>query len=49
VLRHRIVTNFSAEAEGYTTDRIVDELLTQTPPNESPLTQNGRIQKVLGS
>lgn len=49
VLRHRIVTNFSAEAEGYTRDRIVDELLEQTPPNESPLTQDGRIQKVLGS
>lgn len=27
VLRHRIVTNFSAEAEGVTTDRIVSELL----------------------
>ncbi|MBU3699296.1 MAG: MoxR family ATPase [Candidatus Kapabacteria bacterium] len=27
VLRHRIVTNFSAEAEGVTTDRIVAELL----------------------
>jgi len=49
VLRHRIVTNFSAEAEGYTTDRIIDELLAQTPPNESELTQDGRLQKVLGS
>jgi MoxR-like ATPase len=27
VLRHRIVTNFSAEAEGVTTDRIIAELL----------------------
>lgn len=27
VLRHRIVTNFSAEAEGVTTDKIVTELL----------------------
>jgi MoxR-like ATPase len=49
VLRHRIVTNFSAEAEGYSTDRIIDELLAQTPPNESALTQDGRLQKVLGS
>ena len=49
VLRHRIVTNFSAEAEGYTTDRIIDELLAQVPPNESSLTQDGRLQKVLGS
>ena len=49
VLRHRIVTNFSAEAEGYNTDRIIDELLSETPPNESALTQDGRLQKVLGS
>ncbi len=47
VLRHRIVTNFSAEAEGYTTDRIVDELLKQTPAHDSALTQDGRLQKVL--
>jgi len=43
VLRHRIVTNFSAEAEGYTTDRIVEELLDQTPPNESALTAPGGL------
>ncbi len=49
VLRHRIVPNFSAEAEGYTTDRIIDELLAATPPNESALTQDDRLQKVLGS
>ncbi|HRY68820.1 MAG TPA: MoxR family ATPase [Phycisphaerae bacterium] len=49
VLRHRIVTTFSAEAEGYSTDRIVDELLSQIPPHQSALTQDGRIQKVLGS
>jgi MoxR-like ATPase len=49
VLRHRIVTNFSAEAEGYSTDRIIDELLNETPPNESALTQDGRLRKVLGS
>jgi MoxR-like ATPase len=49
VLRHRIVNNFSAEAEGYTTDRIIDEVLAQTPPHESTLTQDGRLQKVLGS
>jgi MoxR-like ATPase len=49
VLRHRIVTNFSAEAEGYTTDRIIDELLDAITPNESPLTQDGRLRKVLES
>jgi MoxR-like ATPase len=49
VLRHRIVCNFSAEAEGYSPDRIIDELLAATPPHASTLTQDGRLQKVLGS
>jgi len=31
VLRHRIVTNFTAEAEGIKPDRIVDELLKHVP------------------
>jgi MoxR-like ATPase len=29
VLRHRIVTNFSAAAEGITTDHIVDRMLQE--------------------
>ena len=33
VLRHRIVTNYSAEAEGYTPDRIIDRLLETIQPN----------------
>jgi MoxR-like ATPase len=49
VLRHRIVTNFSAEAEGYTTDRIIDELLQQTPADESALSKDARLQKILES
>jgi MoxR-like ATPase len=31
VLRHRIVTNFNAEAEGVNTIRIIDRLLEETP------------------
>jgi len=31
VLRHRILTNFNAEAEGITTDAIVQKLVQQTP------------------
>jgi MoxR-like ATPase len=31
VLRHRIITNFKAEAENVTADRIVDRLLEMTP------------------
>jgi len=42
-------TNFSAEAEGYTTDRLIDELLAQTLPSESPLNRDDRVNKVLAS
>jgi MoxR-like ATPase len=31
VLRHRIVTNFNAEAEGMTSDKIVQKLIERTP------------------
>jgi hypothetical protein len=31
-MRHRIVTNFSASAEGMTADHIVDRLLTEVDP-----------------
>ncbi|MBN1443426.1 MAG: MoxR family ATPase [Planctomycetes bacterium] len=34
VLRHRILTNFSAEAEGVTSDRIIERLLGETPVTE---------------
>jgi len=36
VLRHRIVTNFNAEAEGMSADRIVQRLLEQTPRPTDP-------------
>jgi MoxR-like ATPase len=49
VLRHRIVTSYAAEAEGYTTDRIIDELLKRIDPNQSPITQDARLRKVLES
>ena len=31
VLRHRIITTYGAEAEGYTSDRLVDDLLKSIP------------------
>jgi len=34
VLRHRILTNFNAEADGVTTDAIVEHLLERTPVDE---------------
>jgi len=49
VLRHRLVTNFSAEAEGYPTDRIVDELLANLDPTKTTLDGHERISKVLST
>ena len=35
VMRHRIVTNFSATAEGMTADHIVERLLSEVDPSAS--------------
>ncbi len=40
VLRHRIVTNFNADAEGFTADRIIDELLKIVPAHDSAIASN---------
>ncbi|RME72524.1 MAG: MoxR family ATPase [Planctomycetota bacterium] len=40
VLRHRIITNFNAEAEGITTDDIIDRLLEYVP-RDAPLAAAG--------
>ena len=47
VLRHRIVTNFNADAEGFTTDRIVNELLKVIPANESAIDTNPDTAKAI--
>ena len=49
VLRHRIITNFSAEADGYTPDRMIDELLNIIQPYAAKLDSNERIRKVLST
>jgi len=49
VLRHRLVTNFSAEAQGYTSDRIVDELLANLDPHRGRLDADERTSKVLSA
>jgi MoxR-like ATPase len=49
VLRHRILTNFSAEAEGVTTDRIVDKLLEVIPAADSPVLRDPKLPNVLGA
>jgi len=49
VLRHRIITNFSAEAEGFTSERVVDELLRAVLPHDTPMAHDERFKKVLSS
>ena len=39
VLRHRILTNYAADAEGITSDAIIEKLLAQVQPNESELSK----------
>jgi MoxR-like ATPase len=46
VLRHRIVTNFTAEAEGVTADKIVDKLLDVIPAREAEMEKDAALPKV---
>ena len=47
VLRHRIITNFNAEAEGVKPDHIVDKLIEDTPSDESKLVHDDRLPDML--
>ena len=47
VLRHRIVTNFNADAEGFDADKIVDKLLEIIPASQSPIATNPRTAKAV--
>ena len=49
VLRHRIVTNFAAESEGITSDRVIDKLVEETPSKEGELTSDPRLQKIFAA
>ncbi len=49
VLRHRIVTTYGAEAEGVTSDRLIDDLLRDIPGTESEALRDERLKSVLGS
>jgi len=46
VLRHRIITTYGAEAEGWTTDRLIDDLLARTPVGESETLRDERRPSV---
>jgi MoxR-like ATPase len=49
VLRHRILTNFTAASEGITSDTIIDKLLKETPSREGELTRDERFKKIFAS
>jgi MoxR-like ATPase len=49
VLRHRIITNFNAEAEGLKPDDIVERLISTIPVDEHEAEQSGRVPKLFRS
>ncbi|WP_437187151.1 AAA family ATPase [Planctomicrobium sp. SH668] len=49
VLRHRIVTNFSAESEGITTDTVISKLIELTPSKEGELTSDPRMKAIFSA
>lgn len=49
VLRHRILTNFTAASEGISTDMVVERLLKETPSRESELTSDERFKRIFAS
>ncbi len=49
VLRHRIVTNFNAEAEGLKPDDIVTRLIKHVPVDEREAEQSGKLPKIFKS
>ncbi|MDD4891487.1 MAG: AAA family ATPase [Phycisphaerae bacterium] len=46
VLRHRIITNFNAEAEGIKPDHVIDRLLAAIRPDRSDDLDGGKLPKV---
>ncbi|HEY4309888.1 MAG TPA: MoxR family ATPase [Pirellulales bacterium] len=49
VLRHRIVTNFNAEAEGIKTDHIIRKLIEVVPESDLETSGGGRVAEVFRS
>jgi MoxR-like ATPase len=48
-LRHRIITNFNAEAEGINSDKIIKQLLEHTPRQESENLADARVAAITKS
>jgi len=49
VLRHRILTNFTASSEGVTSDTVIKKLIEETPSKDSELTRDERFKKIFAS
>ena len=49
VLRHRILTNFTAASEGVTTDLVIEKILQETPEKDGDLTKDERFKKMFAS
>jgi MoxR-like ATPase len=49
VLRHRILTNFTAASEGVTADTVIKKLIEETPTKDSELTRDDRFKKIFAS
>jgi len=49
VLRHRVLTNFTAASEGVTPDTVIKKLLDETPSREGELTRDERFKKIFAS
>jgi MoxR-like ATPase len=47
VLRHRILTNFNADAEGVTPDVLVDKLIAEIAPHDGPVSANPHTAAML--
>ena len=49
VLRHRILTNFTAASEGVTTDTVIKKLVEETPTRDGDLERDERFKKIFTS
>src|ERR671930_376784 len=49
VLRHRILTNFTAASEGITSDAVIKRLIEETPEKDSELTRDERFKRIFAS
>ena len=47
VLRHRLIASFGAEAEGITTDAVIERLLAEVEPNQSAALRDDKLPKVI--